>query len=446
LIELSDVNGITPDRVDSTTVRQPDAFSIRFMIPYSSPAIRMRVVRSLLIAVCLATMAPWPSAAGQESRGPAVKPGTSLSRPPRQVSERPVDIARFDRYNIRHGISVSADRYPDGRGDLPWIDGEAPRYFSSLEFTLSSRGNPNFNAASTPFWSAELPASVDVHLDQDCYVSTLIVRPLAGRSESLEFYMVVIEDDGREVGWSPAASIRLNTPEAKKRNLQGVPAVVTMHPKRARRLRIIFPKSSTGPQRIYISEIRLLGQPAADPVLSLEPATDEERDQLVSGSGDLARFSPADAKKRVRVFDDRTPSGNYVKPWLSGEDKAKLQSADKPYWSAGVPAWAEVTLPKPSIVHRVLVQPLGEGLGVSGFYVKVVTPEGIELDTSPPAEIVLPPVKAPGTGTKPLPIIVDFEPVHAQRLKFYFTQPGFDSGLLYIEDIRVFGIEAKEKQ
>ena len=108
------------------------------------------------------------------------------------------------------------------------------------------------------------------------------------------------------------------------------------------------------------------------------------------------------------------------------------------------PGWAEVTLAKPAIVHRVLVQPFGERLGVRAFYMKIVTPEGIELDTYPPAEIERPPVKAPGTGIKPLPMVLDFEPVHAQRLKFYFTQPGFGSGLMYIEDIRVFGIEADE--
>ena len=346
--------------------------------------------------------------------------------PLQAVVDRPIDLGRLTREQAENRLAVSDDRTPNGRKDLPWLGQPA-----------EATPDGDFNPVATPFWAAQLPAWAELDLARLCYVSAVVVEPYSQEFGATEYSVSLIGGDGAEI--SVASNVH---PAAENVALgSAVPPaamVASFPPRVAQHVRIRFTKGGTSQEpNVYIRRIRVLGVPMDGP-FAAAPADVAEPlfKALDANRQDLTVFAPDGAAAQVNASGELR-AGSAMVPFLES-------SSPTDYWAAMEPAAITVDLGKPCYVDQVVVWPLSESHGARRYYVKVITDDGSEVDTAPPADVSAPEVTAPGSGFRPQPLAAAFEPVLVQKLRLYFPQGGFATSAIYVRRIQVQGIPALE--
>ena len=344
--------------------------------------------------------------------------------PLHDIAARPIDLAILDREQVASRISVSGDNVPIGRKDVPWV----------ARHQQDAATDGEFKSSATPYWSAPAPAWAEVELTELAYVSHVIVEPYSTDFGVSEISVHLFGPDGIEL--PVAENVALATDTATLRP----PAIVaTIPPRVAKRVKILFTKTGAAPEpNVYVRRIRVMGMPVAGPFMaSPSDMADPLRQALADNRQDLAVLTPETAIAQLAPPGELAP-GSATLPWLADS------STENAVWAAPEPAAVTVDLAKPCYVDRVIVWPHTEALGLHRFYVKVVSPDGHEADTTPVADVTGPDVQPPGTGLRPAPMTATFEPQLVQKLRVYLPDGGYANNVVYVRKIQVLGIPATE--
>lgn len=162
---------------------------------------------------------------------------------------------------------------------------------------------------------------------------------------------------------------------------------------------------------------------------------------------DVAIFSPNKVWTHIAVSNDQMPDGRGDLPWIVGapaEDVSGggLPSPDTPYWCATLPATVDVDLGQSCYVCEVTVEPYTFTRGFSGFKMdaKLVSDDGEETDTEPPAQGTLTPETGMAKDMNGVPLILKFRAKATRALKLYFSaNDTTKDNKVYIGHVRVLG-------
>lgn len=364
------------------------------------------------------------SFAGESATGSQGRLRTQEPFPLQVIADRPIDLALLTREQARNRLIVSGDAYPKGSQDLPW-----------LAQPSEAVADGEFNPAATPFWATKSPAWVDVNLARLCYVTQVVVEPYSHTLGVGSFSVSLITGDGTEL--PVATNVTSTAPDGA--NAPALPSaiVATFPPHVAQRvkLHITAPNDSPDPM-MYVRRIRVLGVPADGPFIA-QPAEIAEPmlKAFDANRHDLAVFAEDAAAAQVRATGALRP-GSEIIPFLESPVPSE-------FWGAKAPAAVTIDLGRVCYVNQVGVWPLSASHGVGRFYVKAITENGEEVDTTPAADVTAAAPDDESSGMRPQPLSVAFEPVAVQRLRLYFPARR-DGDSAYVNRIQVMGVPTLE--
>jgi len=355
-----------------------------------------------------------------------------LPIPLSEIAARPVDLARFTHEEVWNRIQASNDQFPDGRADLPWL----------VEVPTEGDAASGIPGPEARYWSAILPATVDVNLGRTCYVCEVVVQPdtyLHGLS-GFKLEVKLVDEDGTERPTDPRAQGVLTAQSGIAKDRRGLPLALRFPPRSTQKMKLEFTAAAdTQNNRIYIERIRVLGKPVWAPG-QLTPGLVPPEKADEADATNLAAFDLGTAQTRVKVSEDRHPVGRAELPVSTGDAADAARDKNGPYWCAAAPAWYDVDLGDPCIVTEARVYPFDPKYGAPTFYMKVVQDDGTESDTVPPCTASV----LPEAGSDTDALTASFEPAPARRVRFYFPVSASPNGLLYVKSIQVLGTPEEE--